>query len=102
MTNLKIIEENLEQEDENLKEKFFESFSFKQFVSKFTFLISTIPPVIIILIVFLLQWKIIYAVILILFYQLTFYWFIETKFPQVIQFAQKAKSLILPYFQKSP
>lgn len=100
MTNLEKIAENLNKEDlASFSSRNFNADSFKQFLSKFTFLLSTIPPLIIILIVYLLQWKIIYACIMIFLYQMVFYWCIETKFSYIIHLSQRAKELILPYFQ---
>lgn len=100
MTNLETIAENLNKEDQALFSTLnFNSESFKQFISKFTFLLSTVPPLIIVLFVYFLQWKIIYACIIIFVYQIAFYWCIETKFNYIIHLSQRAKELILPYFQ---
>lgn len=102
MTNLETIAENLNKEDQALFSTLsFNSDSFKQFISKFTFILSTLPPLIIVLVVYLLQWKIIYACLIIFIYQIAFYWCIETKFNYIIHLSQRAKELILPYFQNS-
>lgn len=100
MTNLETLADNLNKEDQALYSTLnFNSDSFKQFISKFTFLLSTLPPLIIVLLVYLLQWKIIYAVLIILIYQIAFYWCIETKFSYIIHLSQRAKEIILPYFK---
>lgn len=102
MTNLETIAENLNKEDQALFSTLnFNSDSFKQFISKFTFILSTLPPLIIVLVVYLLQWKIIYACLIIFIYQIAFYWCIETKFTYIIHLSQRVKELILPYFQNS-
>lgn len=72
----------------------------KQFLSKFTFLLSTLPPILIVIVVYLLQWKLLYAFLIILAYHIAFYWCLETKFAYIIQFSQRAKQFLLPYFQK--
>lgn len=101
MTNLKAIEENLEKDEQHVINKLkVDTSSFKQLISKFTFLFSTIPPIIILILVHLLQWKLLYAFILIIIYNIVFYWIIETKFAYIVHFAQRTKEIILPYFQK--
>lgn len=97
---MKDLDEKLEEDEKVFINLLNNESSFKRFISKFTFLISTVPPLIMIIITFLLQTKIIYAFILIFIYYITVYWLIETKFKYIINFAQKTKQLILPYFQR--
>lgn len=99
MTHLKTIEDNLKKDDRVLLNNL-NSDSLKQFVSKFTFLLSTLPPFIIVLLISLLQWKLLYAFIIIALYHILLYWVIEAKFNLLIHFAQKTKDFILPYIQK--
>lgn len=99
MTHLKEIEANLMKDDQVLLHNF-NTDSLKHFVSKFIFLLSTLPPFITVLLISLLQWKLIYAFIVITLYYIVLYWVIETKFNLLIQCAQKTKNLILPYIQQ--
>lgn len=99
MTHIKAIEDNLTKDDKVLLNNL-NTDSLKQFVSKFTFLLSTLPPFIIVLLISLLQWKLLYAFIVIALYHILLYWAIETKFHFLIHFAQKTKNFILPYIQK--
>lgn len=99
MTHLKDIEENLMKDDQVLLNNF-NTDSLKHFVSKFVFLLSTLPPFIFVLIISVLQLKLIYAFIVIILYYIVLYWIIESKFNTLIQFAQQTKNFILPYIQK--
>lgn len=99
MTHLKAIEDNLKKDDRVLLNNV-NTDSLKQFVSKFTFLLSTLPPFITVLLISLLQWKLLYAFIIIALYHILLYWVIEAKFNLLIHFAQKTKDFILPYIQK--
>lgn len=98
MTHLKEIEANLTKDDQVLLNNFNPD-SLKQFVSKFIFLLSTLPPIITVLLISLFQWKLLYAFIIIILYYIALYWVIEIKFNLLIQLAQKTKNLILPYIK---
>lgn len=99
MTHLKEIEDNLAKDDQVLLNNFNPD-SLKHFVSKFIFLLSTLPPFMTVSLISLLQWKLLYAFIIITLYYIALYWVIETKFNLLIQCAQKTKNFILPYIQK--
>lgn len=102
MHNLKVIEENLVKEDQIIQNNNVTTdiTSFKQYLSKFTLFMSTIPPLVITVIISFLTGKLIYSLIIIVIYISILYWLIETKFHFISHIAHKTKELIVPYIKR--
>lgn len=98
MAKLADIEHNLSKDDTLTYTK--PTNSLKAVVSKFTFILTTLPPFIIIMLTLVLSLKLIYAFIFIIIYLIILYWLLETKFTSILYYAEKIKNIITPYIQK--
>lgn len=104
MTNMETLEDDLQKQDNLLHASELppSGSSFKQNLSKFTFYMSTFPPIIIAILVLILQLRSFYIIILIVFYFILLYWIIDSKFPYILQLTEKMKNSIFSLFFSKP